>query len=80
MAGDCVRVFGVPLEMLVWRRTRTHVFFWANHLGIYPAASVSLRVHNKLDTAVANSTITTSSNIICNILISVITDSSGFPR
>lgn len=80
MAGDCVYVSGVPLKMLVWRRMMTQVFFWANYLGIYPAASVSLRVHNRLDTAVDNSTSTTSSNIICNILISVITDSSGFPR
>lgn len=71
-AGDYVHVFGVPLEMLVWRRTMTHVFFWANHLGIYPAASVSLRAHRRLDTVVASSTSTTS-NIICNILISVIT-------
>lgn len=78
MAGDCVHVFGVPLKTLVWRRMMTHVFFWANHLGIYPAASASLSIHNRLDTAVANST--TNSNMICNILISVITDSSGFPR
>lgn len=72
MAGDYVHVFGVPLEMLVWRRTMTHVFFWANHLRIYPAASVSLRAHRRLDSVVASVTSTTS-NIICNILISVIT-------
>lgn len=72
MAGDYVHVFGVPLETLVWRRTMTHVFFWANHLGIYPAASVSLGAHRRLDTVVASSTSTTS-NITCNILISVIT-------
>lgn len=71
MAGDCVHVFGVPLEMLVWR-TMTPVFFWANHLGIYPAASVSLRAHRRLDTVVASITSTTST-IIGNILISVIT-------
>ena len=80
MAGDCVHVFGVPLKTLVWRRMMTHVFFWANHLGIYPPASVSLWVPNKLETAVANSTSTTNSNVICNNLISIITDSSGFPR
>lgn len=67
-----MHVFGVPLEMLVWRRTMTHVFFWANHLGIYPAASVSLRAHRTLDTVAASITSTTG-NIICNILISVIT-------
>lgn len=50
----------------------THVFFWANHLGFYPAASVSLRAHGRLDTAVA-SIASSTSNIICNILISVIT-------
>lgn len=80
MAGDCVCVFGVPLKTLVWRRTMTHVCFWANHLGIYPASSVNLSVHNRLDAAVPNSTSTTNSKIICNILISVITGSSGFPR
>lgn len=58
--------------MLAWRRTMTHLFFWANHLGIYPAASVSLRAHWRLDTVVASITNTTS-NIICNILISVLT-------
>lgn len=56
-----------------------HVF-WVNHMGIYPAASVGLRVHNRLDTAVANSSSTTSNTIICNNLISVITDSSGLSR
>lgn len=72
MAGDCVHELGVPLSMLVWRRTVTPVFFWANHLGIYPAASVSLRAHRRLDTVVASIT-STASTIIGNILISVIT-------
>lgn len=53
------------------------VFFWANHTGIYP---VGLRVHNRLDSALANSSSTTSSTVICSNLISVITDSSGFSR
>lgn len=80
MAGDWVHVFGEPSKMLVWRRMMAQVFFGANHMGIYPAASMSLRVHNRLDSAVANSSSATSSTIICNNLISVITDSSGFSR